>query len=67
MGNQPDDNNTNAAHRNDTGGRDDADTSPGQSEQERKERSEGQQGGSKSSQGVPSENSTRQSPPGGKA
>jgi hypothetical protein len=55
-GTREDSSNTNAAHRSDTGGRDAADITRGRNEHER---SAGQQGGSRTAQGVPQENATR--------
>ena len=57
MGDTPEDsNNTNAAHRSVTGGRDAADITRGRNEHER---SAGLQGGSRTAQGVPQANATR--------
>ena len=57
-----DSNNTNAAHRSGTGDRDAADITRGRNEHDR---SAGQQGGSRSAQGVPQENATRRDRNGG--
>ena len=53
-----DSNNTNAAHSSDTGDRDAADIIRGRNEHER---DAGLQGGSRTAQGVPQQNATRQS------
>jgi hypothetical protein len=51
-----DSSNTNAAHKSGTGDRDAADITRGRNEHER---SAGQQGGSRTAQGVPQENATQ--------